>query len=176
MTISPVVRMSMVLGSVACTWPAWAAADIQLKLDIPQPEGSRVTRPYVAVWIEKASDHSFAGNLALWYDQKKRNNAGTKWLKDMRDWWRAAGNATDLPLDGVSGATRAPGEQLLTLGGSEALAKLPAGNYEIVVEAAREHGGHDTVRLPLQWPLRSVQQAQAQGHEELGAVRLAAKP
>lgn len=173
MTTAPVLRMSVVLGSMACTAPAWAA-DVQLKLDIPQPDGS-ARRPYVAVWIEKA-DHSFAGNLAVWYDLKKRNNAGQKWLKDLREWWRVSGSSAELPIDGVSGATRAPGEHVIALGGSETLAKLPAGQYEVVVEAAREHGGRDLLRLPLQWPVRTAQQAQAQGQEELGAVRLTVKP
>jgi hypothetical protein len=168
-------RYSLALGSLAFTAPTWAA-DVQLRLQIPQIEGSRVLRPYVAVWLEKTADHSFAGNLAVWYDQTKRNNAGTKWVKDLREWWRVAGSQTTLPLDGVSGATRAPGEHVLSLGNSEALAKLAPGAYEVVVEAAREHGGREVLRLPLQWAPRSAQQAQALGKEELGTVTLSVKP
>lgn len=173
---TPALRFSLALGSIAFAAPTWAA-DVQLRLQIPQLEGARVLRPYVAIWLEKSTDHSFAGNLAIWYDQTKRNNAGTKWLKDMREWWRQAGAQTTLPMDGVSGATRAPGEHVLSLGGSEAFAKLAPGAYEVVVEVAREHGGHDLLRLPLQWAAATApQQAKAQGSQEVGAVTLTVKP
>jgi hypothetical protein len=56
------------------------------------------------------------------------------------------------------------------------LSSLPAGDYEIVVEAAREGGGREVLRLPLQWPLKSAAAAKAQGEHELGAVSLQAKP
>ena len=30
-------------------------------------------------------------NLSVWYDLKLKDNEGTKWLKDMRQWWRKTG-------------------------------------------------------------------------------------
>ena len=166
-------RHAIALAALAATVPA-VAADVQLQLDLPTQ--ARAVRPYVAVWLEKAGEQSFAGSLAVWYDMAKRNNAGTKWLKDLRDYWRKSSNGADMAVDGVSGATRAPGTQVMALGSAAALAKLPAGNYEVVVEAAREHGGHDLVRLPLQWPPKAASQASANGTLELGAVRLSVKP
>lgn len=155
---------------------AWAA-DAQLTINLPTIEGAKVRRPYVAVWVEKAATHEFAGNIAVWYDMKKPNNIGaTKWLPDLRSWWRASGSQASFPIDGVSGATRPAGEHVLNIGGAEALKKLPAGDYEILVEVAREHGGHDLVRLPLQWPPRAAGKAQAAGGEELGQVILTTKP
>jgi hypothetical protein len=79
-------------------------------------------------------------------------------------------------MDGVSGATRAPGEQALSLGNAQALAALPPGDYQLVIEAARENGGREVLRLPLQWPVRAAQAARVQGEHELGAVALEAKP
>lgn len=155
--------------------PAWAA-EVQLKLDIPRLNVAEYHRPYVAVWLEKPGEAGAAAQLAVWYDLKKPNNGGAKWLRDMRQWWRQGGRALSLPADGISGATRAPGEAVLQLDRHPSLAQLPAGDYELVVEAAREAGGREVLRLPLSWPVKKPQQAKAQGEHELGAVQLSAKP
>ncbi|MGI4847876.1 MAG: DUF2271 domain-containing protein [Janthinobacterium lividum] len=151
------------------------AADLTLKMDIPQLNVAAYHRPYIAVWLEHP-DQSFAANLSVLYDVRKKDNAGTKWLKDMRQWWRKSGRELDMPVDGVSGATRAPGEATLSYAGSKALQTLPAGEYQLVVEAAREAGGRDLVRLPFQWPPKSAATVSAKGKEELGAVALQLKP
>ena len=83
-----------------------------------------------------------------------RRRGRAKWLKDMRQWWRRIGRETDMPLDGVSGAT-APGRHprsALRRGAPAPFAALKPGAYELVVEAAREVGGREVVRLPLAWP------------------------
>jgi hypothetical protein len=70
------------------------------------------------------------------YDVKKKDNAGEKWVKDLRTWWRKAGRDVKLPIDGVSGATRAAGVQTLNFAPAKAgLDKLPAGDYKLVIEA-----------------------------------------
>ena len=153
--------------------PAWSA-DAQLEINLPTVQGSRVKRPYVAVWLEKAGSRQFAGNIALWYDTARP--VGAKWLPDLRSWWRAIGSQSSLPIDGVSGATRPAGQHTINLGNAAAMKKLPAGDYEVVVEVSREHGGYDLVRVPLQWPPRAPQTTEAKGAEELGLVRLTAKP
>jgi hypothetical protein len=171
------LRYSLALGAAlgAPSLPL-LAADLNLKVELPRIAVAEYHKPYVAVWIEKAADQSFAGNLAVWYDLKKRDNGGTKWLKDMRSWWRKSGRELTFPVDGISGATRAPGEHTVNFGSAAALAALPPGDYEIVVEASREAGGREVVRLPLKWPAKGVQNAKAQGEGELGAVSLALKP
>ena len=45
-----------------------------------------------------------------------------------------------------------------------------------VVEVAREHGGREVLRLPLQWPPRSAAKSEAAGTTEVGLVRLTSKP
>lgn len=162
------------LGSAAA--PA-LAVDAQLTLTIPEIQGSRVKRPYVAVWLERAGSQAFAGNVAVWYDMKKPNNVGaTKWLPDLRSWWKVSGSTASFPIDGVSGATRSPGEHSINLGESAAVKQLAAGEYEVVVEVAREHGGHELVRLPLPWPPKVAASQSVAGKEELGTVRLSVKP
>ena len=162
--------------TLALTLPmlsSWAVgAELAVKFEIPQLNVAEYHRPYVAVWLERA-DQSVVSNLAVLYDVKKKDNAGTKWIKDMRTWWRKGGKDVTLPLDGVSGATRATGEQ--TLNFSEAktgVSKLPAGDYKLVIEAAREAGGRELVRVPFTLPFKGKLAASANGKEEIGAVSL----
>jgi hypothetical protein len=162
-------------GLAAFGSSAWAA-EVQLKLDLPRLNVAEYHKPYVAVWVEKPGQSLAAAQLAIWYDTKKPNNGGAKWLRDMRQWWRAGGRSLALPADGVSGATRAPGEQVLKLEQHAALAALPPGQYEVVVEVSREGGGREVQRLPLTWPVKSAQDVQKKGEEEIAAVSLTAKP
>jgi hypothetical protein len=168
------IRYSFMLGA-ALAAPSFAA-DLNVKVEIPRLTVAEYHKPYVAFWIEGA-DQTFVRNLAVWYDLKMKNNEGTKWLKDMRQWWRKSGRDLQMPVDGLSGATRAPGEQQLNFNAAKSgLDKLPAGEYALVVEAAREVGGRELIRVPFQWPPKSAQTAQAKGEHELGAVTLTLKP
>ncbi len=50
------------------------------------------------------------------------------------------------------------------------------GKYNLVVEATREVGGRELLRLPFEWPGTQKQQASANGKTELGAVTLNVTP
>jgi hypothetical protein len=163
--------------SLALTLPlasSWAmAADLTVKFELPQLNVAEYHKPYVAIWIERA-DQSVTNTLAVLYDVKKRDNAGTKWVKDLRTWWRKAGRDVNLPTDGVSGATRTAGVQTFTFPAARAgLDKLPAGDYRLVIEAAREAGGRELVRVPFTWQPNGKVGVSAAGKEELGAVSVA---
>ena len=152
------------------------AADLELSLEIPRLTVAEYHRPYVAVWIENP-DKTAVKTLAVWYDVKLKNSEGEKWLKDMRQWWRRAGRDMSLPADGVSAATRAPGKhQVVFKGGAAPLGKLPAGQYNLVVEAAREVGGVEVLRAPFQWPPKARATSSAQGSSDLGAMSVTVKP
>lgn len=153
-----------------------AAADLTLNVEIPKLTVAEYHRPYVAIWVERP-DQSFVSNLVVWYDLKLKENEGAKWLKDLRQWWRRSGRELQTPVDGLTGATRAPGDHTITFAsGAPPLQALPAGDYEMVVEAAREVGGREILRLPFQWPPRVLAAQATQGSHELGAVRLSLKP
>jgi hypothetical protein len=152
------------------------AADLSVKIEIPRLTVSEYHRPYVAVWVERP-DQGVTTNLAVWYDLKLKENEGTKWLKDLRQWWRRSGRTLAMPADGISGATRPPGEHQLTFAAGKApLGDLPPGEYGLVVEAAREVGGRELLRVPFQWPPPAAKTAAVQGEHELGAVTLDVKP
>ena len=168
------IRTSFALTAAVTAVPA-LSAELTLKVQLPRMDIAEYHRPYLAAWVEKAADQSYAGNIALWYDLKKRDNGGAKWLKDMRSWWRKSGHDTAV-VDGVTGATRTAGEHAINLLDAKAVAALPPGQYEVVVEAARENGGREVLRVPFEWPVKKAQSAKAQGQGELGTVAIDAKP
>lgn len=153
------------------------AADLNLTVEIPRMDASEYHRPYVAVWIESA-DQSVAANLAVWYSQKEsKEGAGTKWLADLRQWWRRSGRDQTLPIDGVSGATRPVGQHQLRFDVAKPpFASLKPGKYALVVEAAREVGGRELLRIPFDWPISGTRHLDAQGEHELGQIKLDLNP
>lgn len=168
-------RHALTLALPLVVTPA-LAADLAVKVDVPQLNVAEYHRPYVAMWLERP-DQAFVANLAVWYDLKKKDNGGTKWLKEVRQWWRKSGRDLELPLDGMTSATRAPGEHALGFAeGKAPLDRIAAGDYQLVVEAAREGGGRELVRIPFQWPPKAAQNFAARGKEELGSVSLQVKP
>jgi hypothetical protein len=166
------------LGAGAAIGGPAAAADLAVTVEVPRLTVAEYHKPYVAIWVE-GSDASAAATLAVWYDADAKEDHGTKWLKDMRQWWRKAGRAMSFPADGISGATRAPGPQKLVFSGAKGpLSKLAPGGYTLVVEAAREVGGHEAVRVPFTWSApggKPSNPATAKGTAELGAVTVVVK-
>jgi|SRR5690349_6350962 len=149
------------------------AADLSLSVEIPQLPVAEYHRPYVAIWIEGA-DQTIAANLAVWYQVRGDH---TKWLPDLRQWWRRGGRDVTVPVDGLTGATRPVGQHLLKFDAAQApLAGLKPGKYTVVVEAVREVGGREAVRIPFEWPIKAAKSESAKGSTELGAVALTLNP
>lgn len=149
----------LVAGAVAA--PALAGT---VTVTVPRLSVAEYHRPYVAIWVEPTGGGA-ARTVAVWYDVKKQGNEpGTKWLSELRAWWRKGGRSLAMPADGVSGATRAPGQYTIPLP-----TDLKPGAYVLNVEAARETGGRELVSLPLNIPAAS---GRAAGKAELGAVTL----
>lgn len=151
------------------------AAELRLELQLPQLNVAEYHRPYVAIWVEDGEQTARA-QLAVWYQQRPNaEGAGTKWLPDLRQWWRRGGRALTVPLDGVTGPTRPAGTHNLTFSDRHPqLRNLPAGDYTLVVEAAREVGGRELVRIPFKW--RAASRGSQQGSSELGRVSLVSTP
>lgn len=160
-------KLSLALSAAALATisaPAMAA-DLTVSVEIPRLSVAAYHRPYVAVWIERP-DQTAVRTLAVWYEVSNTAE-GKDWLKDMRTWWRRGGRAMTMPADGISSATKAPGRHAVTVSGAR-LSNLPAGDYVMVVEAARELGGREAVRVPFRWGAANT--ARAAGSTELGAV------
>jgi hypothetical protein len=158
------MRPSLVLLAGAVAAPATAGT---VTVTIPRLDVAEYHRPYVAIWLEPAGGGA-ARTLGVWYDVKKGGNEpGTKWLADLRAWWRKGGRSMAMPADGISGATRAPGQYRIPLP-----TDLKPGAYVLNVEAARETGGRELVSVPLSIPNPT---ARAAGKAEIGAIAVAAR-
>lgn len=152
------------------------AADLSIDITIPQIDTAEYHRPYVAVWLE-GDNRKVVRDIAVWYENKKADGEGKKWLKDLRQWWRVSGRNQEAPADAVTGATRPVGTHKVNVAATAAaLQDLPAGRYEIVVEASREKGGRELVRLPLDWPPTATKTEESAGKHELGNIKLTATP
>ena len=163
------------LGGAAFA-PAAGAQTLDLTVSIPKMSVAEYHKPYVAIWLEK--EGAAPRTIAVWYDfdGNSKEGAGTKWLRDMRSWWRVVGRTMSFPADGVTGATRAPGaHKLAFVGGRGAMPVLTPGKYKLVVEAAREVGGHETVSIPFVWNGSAAVSGAGKGSGELGAVSLTIK-
>ncbi|CAM5436065.1 hypothetical protein AFEL58S_02580 [Afipia felis] len=170
--------MRLLLSAAFTTLAAGSslASEATISIDIPKLNVAEYHKPYVAIWIEGA-DGGQITNLAVWYDTKHKDNEGTKWLKDMRQWWRRTGRDLTLPADGLSSPTRAPGTHQLTFNSAtKPLDGLTPGSYQLVVEAAREVGGRELLRIPFQWPPKAATTLEAKGESELGTVALKLTP
>lgn len=154
------------------------ASELTVSVEVPALDVAEYHKPYIALWIENEKGEST--NLAVWYQLEERgqkSDKGEEWLKDMRQWWRRIGRDTDMPVDGVSGATRAPGKHTLTFTeGKAPLGKLKKGNYVLMVEAVREVGGRELVKVPFTWPVKATATQNAKGSKELGGVTLVVNP
>lgn len=167
------VQLTIVLGTLLAM-PAYAG-QLDINVEIPRINAAEYHRPYVALWIEGA-DQKAVADLSVWYQQKDgKEGHGTKWLPDLRQWWRKSGRTLQVPVDGVTGPTRPVGKHALRFDDKHPeLKDLKPGNYTLVVEAAREVGGRELLKIPFAWGQAAT--GKAQGKTELGVVTLAAKP
>jgi hypothetical protein len=185
---------------------AACAAEMNVAVELPKLEVAEYHRPYLAMWIER-EDQSFVANLSVWYQNRRGGGGaaagggnagpgapggagsggpgagggggegGTKWLNELRTWWRKNGREQTFPIDGVTGPTKPAGIQQVKFTGDKApLASLAPGKYRLVVEAARENGGREVVRVPFEWPAKSAQSLTGKGTSELGTIALNVSP
>ncbi len=137
---------------------------LQLQLTLPQ-QGSTAKRPYVSVWLSQQGQ--WQAQLVLLGEQQR-------WYAELRNWWRQAGSNTSHGFDQLAGATRKSGlHQFLWEARLADGRPLPAGDYTLHLEAAREGGGREQMKVPLHWPLQ--QPLLLQGQRELGQIRVEAR-
>jgi hypothetical protein len=114
------------------------ATELQLSLNLPQQSGE-YHNPYVAVWIENSKGKSVR-TLVLWRE-------GSKWLKDIRRWWRKVGRKDETLVDAITSATRAAGSYQLTFQAlDDDKNRLASGNYILHLEVVRENGGRAIIK------------------------------
>ena len=168
--------LTVALGGLVASAPALAAT-LEVNVEIPRLNVAEYHRPYVALWVEGA-DGKAAANLSVWYQHKDTAEGhGTKWLPDLRQWWRKSGRTLTVPVDGITGPTRPAGKHALSFSDRSAqLRNLAAGQYVLVAESSREVGGREVLRIPFSWKTAGASSGSAKGDVELGEVRLSVRP
>lgn len=138
---------------------------LQLQLELPA-HASQAKRPYVSAWL--SHNGQWQAQLLLLGEQPR-------WYNELRSWWRQIGQQSQQNYDQLAGATRKPGLHQFVWNARLADGRpLPAGDYILHLEAAREGGGREQLKLPLYWPL--THPLVVQGQHELGQVRIDARP
>jgi len=125
------------------------ASQHEITVQLPEIETSQYHRPYVAVWVEDAQQQPVR-LIALWVEKPD-------WLKDLRRFWRKIGRSNTALVDAVSGATQKPGTYSLKWDGNDDHGQpLAAGQYQLLVEAAREQGGRSLVKHEFILPAKGA--------------------
>jgi hypothetical protein len=175
------VRIFLTLAGAGLIATSADAADMTVGIELPRMRVAEYHKPYVAAWIS-TPDRKVVTNLAVWYQLTNGPEGhGTKWLKDIRQWWRRTGRTLEMPVDGVSGPTMPPGAHTIELKDTDdRLKDLTPGDYILHVEASREVGGRELVSIPFNWAPENLASegftASADGSEELGQISLTIKP
>ena len=136
----------------------------QIEYDIPALDVAEYRRPYLAIWITDSEGKSIRQLQVL--------GDSSRWLRELRSWWRKVGRADDSLIDALAGATRKPGSYTLLWDGRDAHGNFVIqGNYELHIEAAREHGEHESIVLPFSLTGKTLKET-VKGNKEIGSVRL----
>lgn len=143
------------------------ASDLEISLQLPKISEGQYHRPYVAVWVEDSSEKSVR-LIEIWREKPD-------WIKDLRRFWRKTGRSDQPLVDARTGATKGPGAyQLRWDGKDDKGAPVPNGAYQLVIEAAREHGGRQLVKQKFNWDGSAISLNVAAGNE-IGEVQLSRK-
>ncbi len=158
------VKIAAVVMLLSLGSPASIAATLDIEFALPKPEHGPYHRPYVAVWIEDQAEKPVR-LIEVWREKPD-------WIKDLRRFWRKTGRAEQPLVDARTGATKGPGVYHLSWKGDDNQGNsVAAGDYLLVIEAAREHGGRNIVKQKFKWDGSAIDLALPAG-SEIGAVTL----
>ncbi len=135
-------------GKAAPAWNKEYELVVNFEVNHPDAEPGRYRRPYLAVWIEDKDGHSVK-TLALWVSM---GGAGPfQWLPDLKRWYAADRERKQRDKKELfftmARPTRQPGKYKVIWDGKDDRGKvLPAGEYTVSIEAAREHGTYQSIR------------------------------
>jgi len=121
---------------------------VSFEINRPEGGGGRYRRPYVVVWVED-KDGFPVRTVSLWVSQ---GGAGPfQWVLDLKRWYksdkaRKKVDPQELVLT-MSRPTRPPGQYTVVWDGKDDRGKpVAAGEYTVLIDAAREHGTYQGIR------------------------------
>ncbi|WP_165075336.1 DUF2271 domain-containing protein [Paludisphaera rhizosphaerae] len=119
---------------------------VRFTINRPQ-EQRRYRKPYVAVWVEDDNGTVYR-NLVFWVSSG--GPGPFRWLPDLKRWHSDVMSRTKTTKYDpfvIAQPTRAPGDYSIAWDGKDDKgAAVPPGEYTILIEAVREHGGYGLIR------------------------------
>jgi hypothetical protein len=155
------MKRSTLIAPVLALAPGAAMAG-SISVDLPRLSVAEYHRPYVAIWVEGAGIQP--RTIAVWYDADHRGDPGTKWLSDLRGWWRVAGRNIGTPPPACQAR---PARRAIT---RSRFPPISPGAYTLKVEAARETGGRELVSVPFTLPRTGGKASGKDAAGEIGTV------
>jgi thiamine biosynthesis lipoprotein ApbE len=127
--------------------PQWDSNyELTIGININLIQGFRVTRPYVAAWIEDANGHPVK-TIALWFNKFRFLHELQTWYSDQL-LYRTDGAQNF--ANSISSATRPPGSYTLNWDGKDDAGNLvKPGKYRVFLEVSREHGTRQLMRQDM---------------------------
>lgn len=124
---------------------------VRFEINRPEVEQRRYRRPYVVVYIEDETGH-VVRHLLMWVSMS--GSGPDQWLPDLLRWYRSDAGRTRIERRNkayaIGRSTRPPGTYRIAWNGRDDSGQpLPDGSYTVFVEAAREHGTHQVIRMPV---------------------------
>ncbi len=136
---------------------------LELEYEIPAFTTGRYRRPYIAIWISNA-DRDVVRNLLLLGETER-------WAKKNSNWWRQVGRHDQAALTGLARPTRRPGKYRIIWDGRDDLGRrVEPSNLSLHIEAAREHGDTDYIKVNIDTVDRAPRRVPASG--EIGEISL----
>jgi len=122
--------------------------ELTVSLELSLIEGTRVHRPYVAVWIEN-ENHAPVRTISVWFGKYKYLDELRAWSRDESS--RSTSEDTHI-LNSVSSATRPPGKYTFQWDGKDDAGNpMKAGKYNVMIEAVREHGTYQLLHEEMEF-------------------------
>ena len=141
-----------------------ASSDInyRIEFEIPQIDAQPYHRPYLSIWISDMEQKPLR-NLLLLGDEQR-------WMQELRVWWRRVGRRNQTVIDGLSSATKRPGQYKVVWDGLDDYGAPVAGKELLIhIEASRENGGRSYKKIPIDMNQKD-QLFTISGEDELGDI------
>ena len=135
------------------------AAELEVSFQLPQFDVENYNKPYVAIWAESKEQNK---TLLLWHLKRSKND---KWLSDIRRWWRKIGRYGEAEIDGVTGATKGPGDYKVKLNSGD------LSQFKLLFEVVREDGGRSLIKQSVDTS-KGPHSLSVSGKQEIGDITI----